>query len=135
MHLNIGNEISDDYVWFDFSDDIQLQIGRAGSVEFLRAKEEVEKRYKKQIAKDTLPAEKTLILMHKAVAKAILVDWKGIKDGKKDFPYSEDNAVLIFQKYPSVFSFVIDMAAEDENFEIQQVEDTAKKSAAQLSGV
>ena len=132
--LNIGQEVSDEAVWLDFDDNISLLIGRAGSVNYLKAKERLEKPFRKQIDRGKFPAEKRQNMELEAIANSILLDWKGIEQDGEPFPFTVENAVMAMKKYPAFFSFVVDASIDDDNFEVKRTEAIVKKLPKRSTG-
>lgn len=64
-------------------------------------------------------------IMVECVAEAILLDWRGLKNGDEPFDYSYDNAVLLLTQYRDVYDAVLIAANEAERFRLDAIEDDA----------
>ena len=130
----IGKKLIDDGVWKNYSG-ASLKIGRAGSTEWLRAQEDLERPYKKKLEKGTLSVTIKRDLNLRALARAILLDWKGVVDmDGKAVAYTEDLGVQALKDDPELLEFVMDVALDNDNFRQEQEAKIAKKSAKLSSG-
>lgn len=59
-----------------------------------------------------------------AVAKAVLLGWEGLTETDKPdspaIPYSPEKALEIFEEYPDLYSFVLQIANDPENFRLEE---------------
>jgi len=134
MTYQLGQKVSDEGIWKDFSG-ARLKIGRAGSVEFLRAVESLEKPYRKKIARDSLSVTVKRDLNLRALARAVLLDWDGVLDSEgKTIAYTEDLGTSALGNDPDLLEFVMDISLDNENFAIERVTDIAKKSSKRSTG-
>ena len=136
--LEIGKKrYNDDGEWFDFTDNnetARLKIGRAGSVEFLKAQEALERPYRKKIDRGTLGAATKRELNLRALARAILMDWDGVSADGAAIPYSEEMGVTALSTNPNLLEFVMDTALDNDNFQTEREQKIAKKSKLRKAG-
>ena len=134
MGYQLGKKVTDEGVWKEYSG-AELKIARAGSVEFMRAKEKLERPYRKKIEKGALSIDVSRELNLKALAQTILVDWKGVEDEDgKAVPYSEEIGIQAMSDDPDMLEFVMDVALDNENFSIAREKTLAKKSSKPSGG-
>ena len=132
--LQLGQKLIDDGVWKTYSG-ARLKIGRAGSTEWLREQENLERPYKKKIEKGTLSAVVKRDLNIRNLARTILLDWDGVL-GEDDKPvsYTEELGFQLLSENPELLEFVMDVALDNDNFKSEQENKIAKKSAKLSSG-
>lgn len=97
----------------------QFKIAHAGNIRFQRAKQRLEKPYKRDIENDRLDPEKQRAILIKAIAEAVLVDWKGL-DGNT--PYSVKAAEQALSYDEEFREFVMNFSLDLENFKNQERE-------------
>jgi hypothetical protein len=129
----IGKKIDDEGVWRSYQG-ARLLIGRAGSNDFLKAQETLERPHRKKLDKGTLSSTIKRDLNIRAIARAILLDWDGVGDGDKLIAYTEELGYTQLGNDPDMLEFIIDISIDNANYEIKQVEKIAKKSSPQSSG-
>lgn len=96
-----------------------FRIAYATNVKFLRAKQRLEQPYRRKIESGTLdPAEHRRILC-KAIAEAILLDWRNV-DG--DVPYSVKAAEKALLNDEAFREFVMTFSMELSNFREEERE-------------
>ena len=134
MALEIGKpKFADDGIWCDFGGS-RLKIGRAGSVEFLKAQEALERPHRKKLDRGTLGAVKKRELNLRALARAILLDWDGVELDGAAVPYSEEMGVKLLGNDPDTLEFVMDTALDNDNFQTEREQKIAKKSKLRKAG-
>lgn len=81
-----------DGAWFEIGD-AEFLIARAGNRKYVKAlTREIEKHQKPLDRKDEAADKLSDKIMVDVLAETILLDWRGVERGGKDFPYSKDNA-------------------------------------------
>lgn len=134
MAYQLGKKVNDEGIWENYSG-ARLKIARAGSVEFLKAQEELEKPYRKKIDKGTLGAKAKRDLNLRGLARAILVDWDGVEDEEGNaVAYTEDLGVSALRDDPDLLEFVTEIALDNENYAVEKVAEIAKKSSKRSTG-
>ena len=113
-------------VWIEYEDGIWFLIARSNSPAYRGAVRRMHKQHKHQIENETLSDAKSDALMADLIAAHILVGWKGLKSGSKEFPYSFANAVALLssEAYSEIRAWVMAQAEDLENFRSNE----AKKS-------
>lgn len=108
----------DEGVWAEYEGS-QFKIAYATNVSFMRAKQRLEHPHRRKIENGSIdPAEHRRILT-KAMAEAILLDWKGI-DG--DVPYSKKLAEQALMNDESFRDFVMTFSMDLANFKEEERE-------------
>jgi hypothetical protein len=132
--LQLGQKLIDDGVWRTYNG-VRVKIGRAGTTEWLREQENLERPYRKKIEKGTLSAVIKRDLYMRNLARTILLDWDGVlgEDGKP-VAYTEELAFQLLSEQPEFLDFVGEVALEIDNFKNEQEKKTVKKSAKLSSG-
>lgn len=138
MAIKLNKKTLNDSNWTvytnSYNEACELLIGRAGTVAFLKATEEVERPYKKLIAKDRLNSEKRRELNIMIIANSILNDWKGICDDEgNELSYSPELGVQLMNNDPELMEFVMDYALDSANFNVTE-EAIVKKSTRPSNG-
>lgn len=64
-------------------------------------------------------------IMVECVAEAVLLDWRGLKNGVEPFAYSKENAILLLTQYRDVYDAVLVAATEAERFRLEALEEEA----------
>ena len=132
--LQLGQKLIDDGVWKTYSG-ARIKIGRAGSTEWLREQENLERPYKKKIEKGTLSAVVKRDLNVRNLARTILLDWDGVLgEDEKPVSYTEELGFQLLSENPEFLEFVMDVALDNDNFKSEQENKIAKKSAKLSSG-
>lgn len=135
IELNIFNEQTDgrreqEGAWCPYKKGAQLLIARLSNPQHKREQERLEAPYKKQIRRGTLPQSIARRITAEAMAKTVLLDWKGVKDAKgKDVAYTPELGAEVLQKDLSLQDFVIEQAANEDLFRDDDIEEIEKKSS------
>lgn len=112
-------------VWIEYEDGISFRIARANTPGYRDALRKMQRQHKRQIEQGTLSDIKSDKLMSELMADWILLGWKGLKNGKEDFPYTPENAraFLAEPAYADIKEWIMMQALEAENYRA----DTQKK--------
>jgi len=105
-------------VWIEYEEGISFRIARANTPGYRDALKKMTRQHKRQIEQGTLSDAKSDRLMAELMADWILLDWKGMKNGKEDFPYSRENAraFLSAEQYADIKEWIMQQALEAENY-------------------
>ena len=79
-------------VWVNLDENSRIKIAKLGSREFQRVFNEISRPYRTAIRNKTLDNKTSEEILIKTFARAILVDWEGIKEGDQEVPYSHEKA-------------------------------------------
>jgi len=133
MSFILEKKTSEDGIWVDFEDDIsgeilKLKVLPSNSIDYLKAKHSIERQNRSKNITD----DKQYIINLKIIAKALVIDWEGVKDVEgKDLPYSEKDMVDLLTKCEYFVAPIMDTASNLENFVLRDVKETVKKSGKQ----
>lgn len=139
-----GTDISkeNDGVWLpadprDPNGEAQIKIARIGNENYEQfAQKEREKRSSGFRPGAELPPEIARDILNKALARTILVDWKGITSGGKEVPYSYEKAYELL-KDPAMKDFkayVVEEASRLANYKAEREEKIEKNSKKSSDG-
>ena len=113
-------------VWLTYDGDIEVKIARFGNDRYQKIAEALYKPVKKQLQRGSLGSKRATELASKAVAKGIIVDWRGIEDDDGNLiPFSEEKAIE-FMLNPKLKDFKDWIANESQsiaNFENEVLEE------------
>lgn len=121
--------LEEDGVWLPYRGGSQVRIASIGSRKFQTYKTALEKPYRRQIQMDTLDDKITTDLLCKAMARCVLLDWKGFERDGKPLRYSEKAACDLMTESRAFRNDVAAMAMEEESFKREYVETATKNSA------
>ncbi len=111
-------------VWVPW-EDAQIKVGRVGGPAYqkaLRARTKMGSRGFRQTD------EHQTNILCEVMADAVLLDWKGIKEGGKPVPFSRDNAYAMLKKYAQFRDEVTALASNFELFRTEEEDDAEKNS-------
>lgn len=119
---SIDKEASTDGVWLDYQPDISFRIARDGNPGYKKAINTLYKVNKTFIDNKTLSDEQSNAMMNKIIATYILVDWKGLKNGDEDFPYSIESAIELLsdERYGELRTWIITQSKQIENYRSEE---------------
>lgn len=102
-------------------------IARSGNSQFLKAYDACEAPYRRKIQKGKLKTAENLDIQCRAMAQGILKGWSGVQANGEDFPYSLDNAYTLLRHNADIREWVMEQAANEQNFREEAIEEDAKK--------
>lgn len=109
--------------------DVKITIARAGgnNKAFAKEMEKLTKPFRRQISAGTLPDKTADIILKKAYAKHVILNWEGVVDEQGNpVPCTEENIIKVFDELPDFF---IDIQEQSRNiglFRDEEIEDAAK---------
>lgn len=113
-----------DGVGIQFGASFKVLIARAGGAndDFKKAIEELTRPFRRMIVNDMLPVELENQIMHKAYATTIVRDWEGCVDEGEELPFSVENCIAMFDKWPEFYEFVRAESNRTANFRAAAIE-------------
>jgi len=85
--------------------------------------------YERQMQMGTLEDGIAERLLAEAYAEAVIVGWRGVKDGQgRPLPFDKANVVKLLQDLPELFRDIQEQAQKAANFRRAGIEDAAKNS-------
>lgn len=117
-------------VWVMVDDGEEICIARHGNAKHKAIVEELTKPYRAILrAGGEIPDAKTDEIALEATARALLIDWRGIKDeAGEPLPYSVEAAKKVLTELPEFRNRVVQMSMTFETFRTASLEDLEKKS-------
>ena len=125
MDLNLPSvdiALEEDGAWIDFTENVSFCIARIGSPEYKTALRKEYNRNKRFIDNGTMSDEQSDKVLIGLQAKYILKGWKGLKNGKDKFPYSEENAVSLLSdpSYAEIRAWILEQSNSIENYRAEE---------------
>ena len=109
--------------------DVKITIARAGgsNKSFAKEMEKLTKPFRRQIQNGTLPDKTADIILKKAYAKHIILDWDGVVDDKDNpIPCTEENIIRLFDDLPDFFNDIQEQSRSASLFRDEEIEESAK---------
>lgn len=113
-----GTPAEQEGVWFKW-EDAELKVASINSKRYQRILQDKQAPYRAQIRRGTLPDETREELATEAMAEAILVDWKNVKENGQDVPYSVAEAKRLLAAYPRFAALVAEFAMNEAAFQAE----------------
>ena len=110
-------------VWIPYENGIEFKIARSNTPLYREAVKKIHRQHKRQIDAGTLSDSLSDSIMANLMAEHILLDWKGLKNGKEDFPYTRQNAAdfLAEESYSEIREWIMVQAQDVENFRAEDI--------------
>jgi hypothetical protein len=106
-----------------------VTILRASPVnkKYAKTLERLTRPYRRQIAAETLAPETSRSIHIRVIVASILLGWENVqdKDGK-NIPFTEENAIKLFEKLPGWFDDIVTNANKESLFRLDVQETEAK---------
>jgi len=113
-------------IWSDFGDGLKIKIARSGNPEYQKLFQKLAKPYQKAIRRGNLNNEIAEKLLVEAMAKAIVLGWEGLFEGKKEIKYSEKEALRILTEYKDLRDQINEVAGDMESYKAESDEEAEK---------
>ena len=110
----------------DFGDGCFIKIARIGNSAYKKTFQKITKPYQKAIRRGVLSDEIADKLLIEAMAKNIVLGWRGMTEDKDVVPYSVENCIRILTEYPDLKDQINEIANEMESFKMEDDEDIEK---------
>lgn len=122
-------------VWIDdFGEGLKIKIARIGNPEYQKLFNRISKPHRKAIRRGTLKDETAEKLLIQAMAKGIVLDWKGLSEDGVEIPYSYENALRLLTDYKDFREQVTEVATEIEAFRTEDEEEAEKNFEMSSNG-
>lgn len=127
FNIDSGNQTGYDHgVWVDFQGS-QLLIASTGNIEYQRLLTRLQQPYRKKLDRGTLDPQTMKDLLCKGLAEGVLLGWKNVIDRTgSEVEYSSKNAQAALSNSEELRDFVIDFAANYDNYKQETIEDAVK---------
>lgn len=110
------------------SEDAFITVRRSNNERFKNLLISMRKPYEQRIQRGTMDQKVLDAQTRKAVAREVLIGWRGIKDDGEEIEYSPENAEAMMKKYEDFQEDVLTAANTRETFRKQVVEENEKNS-------
>lgn len=119
---------AEDGKWFKFGKTIEVKIRRFKSKKSRKVREELEAPYKRATKfGTTLPDDISDEITNEHIAKAIIVDWKGVTDKQGNaLKYSPVAALELMKALPEFKDAVIEISLSLDNYRDEEKDDVEK---------
>jgi len=122
-------------VWVELGNGAAIKVARAKNPKVNAFLQKELAPYRQQIQIGTLDPAILEDITYKAVAKHILLDWRGIlSTERKEIPYSVETAEQFLRDMPDFAELVDQHSGNIANFRDSVIEDTSGKSSPPSSG-
>lgn len=106
----------------------EFLIAASDNPKYIRTVSRLVKPYKKQIEKGGLDPEVSADLTCEAMAEAVLLDWKKVRDSTgKEVTYSKEIAKTALIKNKELRNFVSEFSQEFDNFRREEISEVSGK--------
>jgi hypothetical protein len=107
----------EDGIWSPEYEGATFKIAYAGNVTFARVKDRIERPHRRNIEKNQVDPKDQRKWMIRALAEAILLDWKGVEDESgQPVPYSAKAGITALTNDESFREFVMNFSMELSNY-------------------
>lgn len=122
-------------VWVDMGDGCQVLVARNGNKKHREAIQRLRRPYKTFDASGRpLPDDVAQRITVEAMAEAILLGWRGLKEAGREVPYTTETARRVLNEYRDFRDQVSYLAVNMETFRAQSLEAAVGNSSATSSG-
>jgi len=120
--LRTDKSLETEGTWISFGNGAEIKIARLGNEKHLRYLEKLREPYLD--ASGNVDADKDTLhdISNKAMAKYIIMDWKGFEEKDKEVPYSESTAYKYLSEVDDFFTMIVSLATDRENFQKKKKE-------------
>jgi hypothetical protein len=134
LDFNTSGKKATEGVWVPMGADGSLRIARMDNPKYKAFIQEARKQRGRRAPSD----EETRELLKKAVAKTVLLDWKGVTLNGEKVKYSPAYAERVFDALPGLLDQVVNIAYDETLFREDEIDDVVEQlrptSAGALSG-
>lgn len=113
-------------VWVSLDGQTSVRVARSNSKRFAEALKKYRKPHLQAIRSGTLSEDQADAIIVAAVAEAVLLDWKGLKEDGKDVPATLENRIRVLTEYRDFRNVVAELAADMANFRTSEIEADAQ---------
>lgn len=113
-------------VWVNLDGQTSVRVARSNSKRFAEALNKYRKPHRQAIRSGTLSEDQADAVIVAAVAEAVLLDWKGLKEDGKDVPATLENRTRVLTEYRDFRNVVAELAADMANFRTSEIEADAQ---------
>jgi hypothetical protein len=115
-------------VWMPGPDGSSFRVARLGNENFTKLSGVLMKPYRKLIQMGQADDKVISQIAAEVTSRTILLDWKGVKDGGADVPYSTEAAKARLLEYPDFADFISALSAQQSQYQDEAEEGERKNS-------
>lgn len=116
----------DDGVWAEFEGS-KFLIVHSGNLKFQRAMARLQAPHRRKIEKNQMDPGELKNILCKAMAEALVIDWKGVLNkAKQEAPFSQESVEIALKRNDGFREFVMDFSNDLNNFREEEVEELGK---------
>ena len=141
MDLDLSEEFGSDEtaeiegVWVPLGGDGAVKVARLGNPEAQTAYRKIPRLIRRQIEEGTMTDNASRKFLTKFIADNLLKDWRGLSDaGKPLGKFTRDSGLVMLRKHRRFQDRTWEIAADEDLFNVQEVEEDAKNSQKLSSG-
>ena len=112
--FSFDQEMAENGVWIPIGGGASLRIARMNNERYNKFVRAAVMPYTRRGSVMTAEQNRTVLL--ECAAKAILLDWEGIKEDGVLLEYSSDQALRLMTEYEQFFHMVVGLAGDTSNF-------------------
>lgn len=129
--MDINTAFSDpkletDGVWCSYREGSEVLVARIGAPRFQRMLDAKMRPHRRKEKAGLLDSETENRVLCETMAQTVLLDWRGFKDGTKDFPYSQEAALNLLLRSIDFRNDIAELAAVEDTFRAEELEDDSK---------
>lgn len=122
-------------VWFDYKDGAQIKLAAMGNNRFTKELDDLlGPTGRRKLADGRATFAKQTESMCRALARGVLLDWRGFTNGGEPFEYSEENAYKLLLNHKQFFQDIVELADQEAAFRREDVESAAGNSSSASDG-
>lgn len=113
-------------VWFPYKDGAEVKLAAMGNPRFTRELDDLlgpTGRRKLMDGRATFAKQTESMCL--AMARGLVLDWKGFTNGGEPFPHSEDNAYNLLLNHRQFFTDMLELADQEAAFRRTDIESAA----------
>jgi hypothetical protein len=107
--------------WHEVQDGVRIRVRRFGGRNYYRIQEARSKFFDPHIkgGKRNLSEDQEDILTKKSFAYACISDWEGIECDGESYPFSQENAAILMNEFPDLYTELMLASNNPENFRVE----------------
>jgi len=127
-------ELENKGTWVEVGNGCELLLGRVGGDNYNKVFGEISKPYRLQIRTSTLSDADADSILTESIARAVLLDWKGLFIDEEELEYSVDNAIKVLTEYKDFKKLVTELASDIEQYRVSEEEQASGNLEMPLDG-
>lgn len=121
-------------VWHDIGEGASVKVARDVNPAYAQTLSQLSKPYALQMRQGTMDDKVANEILCRAMAKTILVDWKGMTEDGKTLPYSEEAAFRLLVELNDFRALISTLSTQASSYRKAEKDKTAKNSKKSSGG-